>query len=85
MPEPKRKPTILETLNERILILEGELFQANLLLDDLNVPSKTKTGRDMSVVGRLQWILSYTQGDIDAQVFRKMINDRNKPIIFSRN
>lgn len=85
MPEPDREPTILEILNERITILQNELFQANLLLDELNVPSKSKSGGYISLVGRMQWLLSYTNAVISHKIFQVLINYKVNPITFSNN
>ena len=80
----KDKP-ILVALNERILFLENEILQADLLLDELRVPAQSKSGRDLSISGRLQWVLSYANRSLSARILDQIMDDKDKPLFFSRN
>lgn len=79
------KPTILQILNERIISLEKEIHMCDALLDDINVPSKTKTGRDLALSARLQWLSSYVQHTFDHKRIVKLDINTDNPIFFSNN
>lgn len=65
----------LQDLNDRITALEEEIHSCDIILDDINVPSKTTSGRDLALSARLQWLKNYVQ-------LSMKYNKRSRPPIF---